>query len=139
MNGRMIFKLLKIRRSLQEGQKRPNMFEPCQLPQAKKKHQNAAERGSRAHGTSSHHGLTVVTTTDCDSCHGYGSPLSLAVHRFLLRLFGCHAISAVLSFNFVLKKLGFGCKRVIFHHHFQQIKTSIRVSYWRSKKRKKRD
>jgi len=50
--------------------------------------------------------------------HGMTAPFPPGVHHFLSRLFRCHAISAVLSFNFVLKRMGFGYKRITFPSPF---------------------
>jgi len=85
---------------------------------------------------SNHHGLIMVPTKDRGglprsapgACHRCGIPLSSKVHCFLLQIFRCHAISAVLSCTFVLKRLGFGCKRIIFHDHFQHVKTPLTIT-----------
>ena len=54
-NKRMIFDVLMIIKASEGGLKCLNTTKPCQERCAKKKRQNAVERGSRAWGTKHHH------------------------------------------------------------------------------------
>ena len=79
----------------------------------------AAERrgaGKSSSRNKSNHGPTVVTTTD-------RSPLAFVVS--LRELFRCHAISVILSFNFILKAAFWLQDNHLPIIIFQHIKTSI--------------